>query len=116
VSGWYNLGIALEDTGNLAEAMKAWDKALELDPEHVPSLKRRAAADAAQNRLDDAARRYGDALDLRATDHEARLGLADVKRRGGDAAACQREVELVLREDPQDKKAAALLPRCRSMQ
>lgn len=116
VSGFYNLGLALEDKGDKVGAARAWDSALELDPEHAPSLKRRGLLDSEAGRLDDAARRLNEVLDLRPGDHDARLALADVRRRQGDAAACQREAERVLKEQPLHETATAVRATCHSNQ
>lgn len=113
VSAWYNLGIAIDHAGDRgAEARDAYLRALELDPEHLPSLRRLASSLLAAGELGPAAERYQAILDQEPSDAAARVALAEIHRRRGEAEACVQAVSAALRGT--DRDTGALLARCRS--
>ncbi|MBK9033492.1 MAG: tetratricopeptide repeat protein [Myxococcales bacterium] len=89
VTGWSELGRALAASGELAAARDAWAQALAIDPEHLPTLRQRAAAtDGA-----DAVAAWTEVLDRAADDAAARTALAAARLRTGDRVGCAHELE-----------------------
>jgi tetratricopeptide (TPR) repeat protein len=83
-----NLGAALEDRGDIADAMARYDEALGLDPGNRIAENRAAGVLAAQGRLDEAVGHYREALRRHPGDADtlSNLGIALGKQRKLDEA------------------------------
>ncbi len=110
----HNLGHAKLAQGKTAEAQAAFRRALEVDPDRTSTMKDLAVLQATDGRLLAAKRWLVEALDRAPNDAEARLLLADVQRRAGDAAACRKEATRVQAEvrGKLAAEAATAMARC----
>ena len=61
---WNNEGIALFNTGHYAEALRAYDKALELDPDYSSAWFNKSTALDELERYEEAMRAFDKALEL----------------------------------------------------
>ncbi|WP_428263053.1 tetratricopeptide repeat protein [Haliangium sp.] len=113
-SAWFNLAIALDAQAQPERARDAYLAALALDPDHVPSLRNLSQLDVRIGRLSEARATVEELLDHDPTDEEGRLVLADLRRRDGDLAGCERDARLVLARTPDHQAATALLGECTS--
>lgn len=81
-----NLAAVLVRLDRTAEALEHYQKALELAPKNPVAHCNVGTLLAEANRLEEAERAFQDALDLEPNSAAAKLGLADVQRRRGEAA------------------------------
>lgn len=112
VAGWYNLGIALEAQGRRAPAHAALARALELDASHLPSLRLQAALHSRDGKLAEARRVLEELLDAQPRDRAARIELAELLLKQGDAKACHERASELGREAPDDPEVKKLLEEC----
>lgn len=110
VSGWFNLAVAAQQARRTDEARAAVKKALEVDPEHDASLRKLAELDREAGAFDAALGEWQELLDRDPGDREARLAVAELLLRKGDADGCARIAQpLRARADAETKR---ILERC----
>ena len=100
VAAWYDLGLALRESKDLKGASEAFQRALELNPEHNASVRRLAELEMGLGRAPQAVTLYRDLLDRDGSDTSARLALADLYRKNGDRKACVRELRVAQTSSP----------------
>lgn len=110
VSAYYNLGIALAHAGKPRDARAAYEQALSLDEDHEPSLRNLGELLLREGQLDAAADRYQAIIDRSPSDRRAHVALAEIHRRSGNRAQCDRELRAALVVEPRTDSPA----RCES--
>jgi len=93
-------GGALLASGELAGARKAFQRALELDPAHLPALENLAELDILEKKLPQARQRYRDALARNPNSLPLLMALAKLETRQGDARAAAAWLERAIAARP----------------
>lgn len=112
VKAWFNLGIALAAERRDDEAVIAYEQALAHDLAHFGARKNLGLLLLRRDSVDAAREHLMEALEVRPADPEIRLALAEIARRGGEATDCKTHIDAVLRQQPDDRGALALLAKC----
>lgn len=110
VAAWYNLGLAFEARAAQGDADAAFNAAIAIDPEHLPSLRKRAAR---TTRGPTAVRAWQDVVDRAPGDVSARLSLANARLEVGDVAGCARDLR-ALPAGTENARAEKLVKACGS--
>lgn len=77
--GWHRLGLAYEKTGETDEAINCWERAAEIDPERVDTLKLLLTAYSEREKAGDEEKVFGV---LKLIDAHGELGIEEVNRLG----------------------------------
>lgn len=101
---WNLRGLVYLSQQNLAKARENFERALELDPAHLPAAANLAEIDLAENRADAARARFEAVLKADKTNVSAMMGLATVAARAGNAK------EQLARLEQASKTAPTALP------
>jgi len=98
VEAWNELGIALQEQGNLAQAVRCWQESLRVDAEFVDALSNLGLALGRQGRLEEAAACLERAIAMRPDSADSHYRLALVQAECGKIeeaiAGCRRAVAL----------------------
>ena len=103
---WHNLGVARARSGDDRLAVTAFGKALELEPQHVPSRLGRAESFRRLGKRTEARADYEAAIKLDDDDIATRLRLASLLREGGDTDGGLHAVREVLKRQVEGKELA----------
>ena len=106
------MGIALAAAQEPAEAQKAYETALTLEPEHRAAKKNLGFLFAKTGSLDRAVPLLTAAIDAEPTDAESRVMLAQVLLSQGDRNGCLKQAVLALTQDRRLEEAKALAAKC----
>ena len=68
---WYNKGIALDDLGRYEEAIKAYDKAIELKPDYQKAWYNKGIALRKLYSYEEALEAFNKAIEIKPDDHDA---------------------------------------------
>lgn len=112
VKAWFNLGIALAAEGQDNEAVAAYEQALAHERDHFGAGKNLGLLLLRLDRVDAAREHLTDALEARPGDAELRMALAELARRAGDAATCTAHLDVILRQQADDRSALDLREKC----
>jgi len=104
-----NLGLALSRQGSLEEAITSYERALELNPDHVPTLAKLGRTLAASGRVAEARGRIGRALELEPGSPDTHNALGAAVAQEGDWDTAWRSFERALELDPTYEEARANL-------
>ncbi|MGA2353649.1 MAG: tetratricopeptide repeat protein, partial [Terriglobales bacterium] len=85
-NSWNNLGLLAAREGHTDEAIRDFQQALKLSPDHMIALVNLGSAYRQQKRWDDARKTYEHALEINANDAEANYGLGMVFAQNNDTA------------------------------
>jgi len=94
-----NLGIDLYDKGGYAEAIKAFDRALEIRSDPITQINK-AAALVSIGKLDEARAIYENSLTIDPTMTDALFGIGNIYQRKGDLLSAAAQYRRVLTMDP----------------
>ncbi|HON37088.1 MAG TPA: tetratricopeptide repeat protein, partial [Methanothrix sp.] len=61
---WYNKGIDLDSQGKYDEAIQAYDKAIEIDPQYTEAWSNKGVTLAEQGKYDEAIQAYDKAIEI----------------------------------------------------
>ena len=95
-----NLGVALQTSGRVDEAVDHYRKAIALGPDYAPAYSNLAAALRAQKKTDEAVHNYERALQLKPDFAGAHYNLANLLLDEGDPAAAVDHFERALHDEP----------------
>jgi tetratricopeptide (TPR) repeat protein len=104
-----NLGGARVEAGRAAAALPLLELAVKTKPAYAPAWNNLGAAKLRLSRFDDARAAYQKALALQSGMVGARLGLAEIAFRSGNAADAEKGIQAVLAEEPENTEARNLL-------
>ncbi|MDF1562887.1 MAG: tetratricopeptide repeat protein [Deltaproteobacteria bacterium] len=112
--GRYNLGLALLQARKVDEARKSFEKALELDPSHLPSLRQLVGLDLEQEQPARALPHLREILDYAPDDLWARRQVARSHAALGELEACRRELAVLqaASSEGEDADLQALVQAC----
>lgn len=96
----YNLGVTLQEKGDLEGAIAAYHKALALKPKFAEALANLGMAQSSRGEVDEAIRAFQEALKLNPDNAKIHVGLGVALRRKGDEEAANREFQQARRLDP----------------
>lgn len=99
--GYYNLGKALDETGQEAEAMRLYQRATEVDPMYDEAYFGQGVLRSRQGRLGDAVKAYREAIRLRPGNADARSNLGNVLVRLGRFDQAVEQYDETLRITPE---------------
>ncbi len=106
---WFNLGNALKLRGQHAErACDALERALSIDPGHIGARLTLAEAQTMLGRTDEAIGNYRDVLRRQPSNHQAWMGLANIKTEPFTAAQAA-QLDRLLRDADPSSEAAIML-------
>jgi tetratricopeptide (TPR) repeat protein len=97
VEGYFNLGNALMDVGNLSAAKLEWEKALQVDPAHSGALSQIGTLLATQGSLREAERYYNAALRSNSKNTMAHYNLGKIYEMEGNLFKAIEHYELSLK-------------------
>jgi tetratricopeptide (TPR) repeat protein len=97
---WNNLGLLTAREGRPAEAIRYFQEALKLSPDHLIALDNLGSAYRQQKRWDDARQTYERALELNSNDSEANYGLGMVFAQKDDTARAFDSLQRALKLRP----------------
>lgn len=101
---FYTLGLVYEEVGRSEDALKAYQRAVQLEPDMVAAHINAGSLLLAQNRVDDAIARFKNAIEINPLDVPAHYNLAIALQTQADGAGVQRELQRVVAIDPRMKK------------
>jgi len=108
---YYQKALSLYKKGNIVEAKKILQGAIEIYPDHSPSLKLMGEILVKENKYDDAILYYKRALLVNPKDNEARINLADVYGWQGNYDRAIGLYKEILEEEPENISAMLGLAR-----
>jgi Flp pilus assembly protein TadD len=100
LEAYFGLGNALTNLGRLDEAITAYQEALQINPNHVPTLSNLGVAYYQQGRLGEAQNTFRKVLSLNPNDAETHYLLAAALIQAGDLAAAEQELTRALALKP----------------
>ncbi len=100
LEGYFGLGNALTNLGRLDEAMAAYQQALAINPNHIPTLSNLGVAYYQQGRLTEAQNTFRKVLSINPDDAETHYLLGATLIQAGDLAAAEAELTEALRLKP----------------
>lgn len=100
LEGYFGLGNALTNLGRIDEAIAAYQEALRINPNHIPTLSNLGVAYYQQGRLREAQDTFRKVLSLNPDDAETHYLLAAALIQAGDLAAAEQELTRALELKP----------------
>lgn len=100
LEGYFGLGNALTSLGRVDEAIIAYQEALKINPNHIPTLSNLGVAYYQQGRLREAQDTFRKVLSLNPDDAETHYLLAAALIQAGDLAAAEQELMRALELKP----------------
>ena len=108
----FNLGMTLLSAGDFAEAANYFQRAIELEPDHIEALVNLGGLFGRARNLEMAVKTLQRAVDLRPDSIPARVNLAAALSASDEFAAAVTHYEAILSTDPNNASAHAQLARC----
>ncbi len=102
----YNMGDAMLNKGDAAQAVRYFENAVKANPDSVVAVTELGVALFSDSRLTDAEQQFKKALSMDASYTDARFDLASAEGENGELEACAADFRQVLKERPDYPKAA----------